>query len=158
MVVDSYFAPDASVRAEDRKRQLIHDSETSLLKPASRSSPGPAIARSMSASPPPRYAFSASSTLAWSACPSRVPAGSRGRSGFCWIDRRHDTKKPARRRGRASRHPDIEFVRPCKLCPHMKRITLPKIRRALETLTHEVKTEPSVAKGARRAVERMLAV
>jgi quinolinate synthase len=55
-------------------------------------------------------------------------------------------------------HPDIEFVRPCNLCPHMKRITLPKIRQALETLTHEVTIEPAVAKGARRAVERMLAV
>ena len=55
-------------------------------------------------------------------------------------------------------HPDIEFVRPCNLCPHMKRITLPKIRRALETLTHEVTIDPAVAKGARRAVERMLAV
>jgi quinolinate synthase len=55
-------------------------------------------------------------------------------------------------------HPDIEFVRPCNLCPHMKRITLPKIRRALETLTHEVTIDPAVAVGARRAVERMLAV
>jgi len=55
-------------------------------------------------------------------------------------------------------HPDIEFVRPCNLCPHMKRITLPKIRRALETLTHEVTIDPVVAKRARRAVERMLAV
>ena len=32
----------------------------------------------------------------------------------------------------AVQHPDVEFVRPCNLCPHMKRITLPKIRRALE--------------------------
>jgi len=58
----------------------------------------------------------------------------------------------------AADHPDIEFVRPCNLCPHMKRITLPKIRRALETLTHEVTIDPAVATGARRAVERMLAV
>ena len=55
-------------------------------------------------------------------------------------------------------HPGIEFVRPCNLCPHMKRITLGKIRRALETLTHEVTIDPVVASGARRAVERMLAV
>ena len=55
-------------------------------------------------------------------------------------------------------HPEIEFVRPCNLCPHMKRITLPKIRRALETLTHEITIDPAVAMGARRAVERMLAV
>jgi quinolinate synthase len=58
----------------------------------------------------------------------------------------------------AAEHPEIEFVRPCNLCPHMKRITLPKIRRALETLTHEVTIDPAVAMGARRAVERMLAV
>jgi quinolinate synthase len=55
-------------------------------------------------------------------------------------------------------HPEIEFVRPCNLCPHMKRITLSNIRRALETLTHEVTIDPVVATGARRAVERMLAV
>src|SRR5262252_6875907 len=55
-------------------------------------------------------------------------------------------------------HPEIEFVRPCNLCPHMRRITLPKIRRALETLTHEITIDPAVAMGARRAVERMLAV
>ena len=58
----------------------------------------------------------------------------------------------------AADHPEIEFVRPCNLCPHMKRITLPKIRRALETLTHEVTIDPAVAMGARGAVERMLAV
>jgi quinolinate synthase len=55
-------------------------------------------------------------------------------------------------------HPEIEFVRPCNLCPHMKRITLSNIRRALETMTHEVTIDPMVAMGARRAVERMLAV
>jgi len=58
----------------------------------------------------------------------------------------------------AVEHPDIEFVRPCNLCPHMKRITLPKIRRALETMREEVTIDPAVASGARRAIERMLAV
>jgi quinolinate synthase len=58
----------------------------------------------------------------------------------------------------AVQHPDVEFVRPCNLCPHMKRITLPKIRRALETLTPEVTIEPAVAVRARQAVERMLAI
>src|SRR3954447_9268204 len=37
----------------------------------------------------------------------------------------------------AVEHPDVDFVRPCNLCPHMKRITLPKIRYALETMSHE---------------------
>ena len=58
----------------------------------------------------------------------------------------------------AARHPGIDFVRPCNLCPHMKRISLANIRRALETLTHEVTIDPAVAAPARRAVERMLAV
>ncbi len=58
----------------------------------------------------------------------------------------------------AVQHPDIEFIRPCNLCPHMKRITLSKIRHALETMTHAVTIEPAVARPARRAVERMLAV
>ena len=56
----------------------------------------------------------------------------------------------------AVQHPDIDFVRPCNLCPHMKQITLPKIRRALETMQHEVTIDPAVAAPARRAVERML--
>jgi quinolinate synthase len=55
-------------------------------------------------------------------------------------------------------HPDIEFVRPCNLCPHMKRITLPKIRGALETMREEVTIAPDLADRARRAVARMLAL
>ena len=55
-------------------------------------------------------------------------------------------------------NPDIEFIKPCNLCPHMKRISLRNIRRALETLTNEVTVEPALADRARHAVERMLAV
>ncbi len=55
-------------------------------------------------------------------------------------------------------HPAVEFIRPCNLCPHMKRITLGNIRRALEENRHPVTIDPAVADGARRAVERMLAV
>ncbi|WP_011581882.1 MULTISPECIES: quinolinate synthase NadA [Chelativorans] len=55
-------------------------------------------------------------------------------------------------------HPDVEFVRPCNLCPHMKRITLANIRKALEENQHVVTVDPEVAERARRAVERMLAV
>ena len=58
----------------------------------------------------------------------------------------------------AAAHPEIDFVRPCNLCPHMKRITLLKIRRALETMQHPVEVDPAVAANARRAIERMLAV
>lgn len=58
----------------------------------------------------------------------------------------------------AAELPEVEFVRPCNLCPHMKRITLPKILHALETLTPRVEVDPRVGAQARRAVERMLAV
>jgi quinolinate synthase len=54
--------------------------------------------------------------------------------------------------------PETEFVRPCNLCPHMKRITLPGILRALETMEHRVELDAAVADRARHAVERMLAV
>lgn len=58
----------------------------------------------------------------------------------------------------AVQHPKIKFIRPCNLCPHMKRITLPAIRHALETMTTEVTIEPHLADRARAAVERMLAI
>lgn len=53
---------------------------------------------------------------------------------------------------------DVEFVRPCSLCPHMKRITLDNILQALETLEPRVEVPKAVADKARLAVERMLAV
>jgi quinolinate synthase len=55
-------------------------------------------------------------------------------------------------------HPKIDFVRPCNLCPHMKRISLGNIRSALENLQHEVTIDAAVAARARLAVERMLAI
>ncbi len=58
----------------------------------------------------------------------------------------------------AVQHPDVDFVRPCNLCPHMKRITLANLRGSLESLTHEVFIEPHLAVRARQAVERMLAI
>ena len=58
----------------------------------------------------------------------------------------------------AIQYPDLEFIRPCNLCPHMKTITLGNIRRALETMQHQVTIDESVAARARLAVERMLAV
>jgi quinolinate synthase len=58
----------------------------------------------------------------------------------------------------AIQYPELEFIRPCNLCPHMKRITLANIRRSLETMRHEVTLDPATAAAARRSVERMLAV
>ncbi|MGE0603926.1 MAG: quinolinate synthase NadA [Xanthobacteraceae bacterium] len=52
--------------------------------------------------------------------------------------------------------PETEFVRPCNLCPHMKRITLPKILESLVYLREEVEIDPALAAKARRAVERMI--
>ncbi|RUZ74235.1 quinolinate synthase NadA [Mesorhizobium sp. M7A.F.Ca.US.006.01.1.1] len=58
----------------------------------------------------------------------------------------------------ALHHPELEFIRPCNLCPHMKRITLANIREALEQNRHVVTIAPGIAQRARRAVERMLAI
>ena len=58
----------------------------------------------------------------------------------------------------AVEHPDVEFVRPCNLCPHMKLITLPKILDALTNMEPRVEVAPDVAERARVSVERMLAV
>lgn len=56
----------------------------------------------------------------------------------------------------AAAHPEIDFVRPCNLCPHMKRNTLGTIRAALEQEQFAIEIDPSVASAARRAVTRML--
>jgi len=53
---------------------------------------------------------------------------------------------------------DVEFIRPCNLCPHMKRITLANIYDALDTLEPRVEIDTAVAVGARKAVERMIAI
>lgn len=52
--------------------------------------------------------------------------------------------------------PNTEFVRPCNLCPHMKRITLPKILDSLIFMKEEVTVDPAVVEPARAAVERMI--
>ena len=58
----------------------------------------------------------------------------------------------------AVEHPEVDFVRPCNLCPHMKRITLPKILDALIELEPRIEIDPAVAERARVTVERMLAI
>lgn len=54
--------------------------------------------------------------------------------------------------------PEVEFVRPCNLCPHMKRITLQGIQKSLEEMQYEVIVDPEISARARKAVEAMLAV
>ena len=58
----------------------------------------------------------------------------------------------------AAEAPQTRFIRPCNLCPHMKRITLEGIRHSLEAMEHEVVVAADVAERARRAVDRMLAL
>ena len=58
----------------------------------------------------------------------------------------------------ALENPKVNFVRPCNLCPHMKRITLPGILRSLETMTHEVTIDPEIIARARLPIERMIAL
>lgn len=57
-----------------------------------------------------------------------------------------------------SRFPNVEFIKPCNLCPHMKRITLPNIFDCLRDMRHEVHVPEDVSVRARAALERMLAV
>jgi len=52
--------------------------------------------------------------------------------------------------------PDTEFVRPCNLCPHMKRITLENILEALKFDRYEVTVPAEIAVRARSAVQRMI--
>jgi len=58
----------------------------------------------------------------------------------------------------ASEHPEKQFIRPCNLCPHMQRITLPKILAALENMAPEVTVPEQVIAGARDSLQRMLDV
>jgi len=52
-------------------------------------------------------------------------------------------------------NPNVQFIRPCNLCPHMKRITLPKILDCLENETNEILMSEKIIEKARKSVERM---
>ncbi|CAK0753302.1 Quinolinate synthase 2 [Azospirillaceae bacterium] len=54
--------------------------------------------------------------------------------------------------------PEVEFVRPCNLCPHMKKITLGRIHQSLKTLSPQVEIPAEIAARARRSVDRMLEI
>ncbi len=56
----------------------------------------------------------------------------------------------------AAETPDVEFIRPCNLCPHMKSITLQNILESLQEMRYEVTIPDEVVEGARRAVQRMV--
>ena len=52
-------------------------------------------------------------------------------------------------------NPNVKFIKPCNLCPHMKRITLPKILDCLKKETNEILMSKEVIEKARKSVERM---
>ena len=56
----------------------------------------------------------------------------------------------------AVENPQVNFVRPCNLCPHMKQITLPKVLEAMVLNRTEIIVDPQIADKARAAVERMI--
>ena len=56
----------------------------------------------------------------------------------------------------SSEVPEVNFVKPCNMCPHMKRITLPKILDSLCEMKEEILVDPAIADRARLAVERMV--
>jgi quinolinate synthase len=58
----------------------------------------------------------------------------------------------------AAAAPDVDFIRPCNLCPHMKRITLEGIYDALAEMKHEVIIPEDVRVRAKRAIDAMLAL
>ena len=55
-------------------------------------------------------------------------------------------------------NPKVEFIRPCNLCPHMKKITLPKILDCLENETNEIVMDNETIEKARQSVERMVKI
>jgi quinolinate synthase len=55
-------------------------------------------------------------------------------------------------------NPNVKFIKPCNLCPHMKKITLPKILDCLENETNEIIMSNETIEKAKRSVERMAKV
>ncbi|MGO4916394.1 quinolinate synthase NadA [Pseudogemmobacter sp. W21_MBD1_M6] len=52
--------------------------------------------------------------------------------------------------------PDVEFAKPCNMCPYMKKITLEKVLYTLHTMTQEVIVDPQIAEKACLSVTRMI--
>lgn len=114
-----------------------------------------------------RKNFSPVTVIAHPECSPEVVAASDMSGSTAEMLRYVAEKKPQRvllitecsmTRNLAALYPATQFIGPCNFCPHMKRITLKKIRHALETLSPEVTIDPALQVPARRAVERMLQV
>jgi len=114
-----------------------------------------------------RRRFPGVSVLAHPECPAPVVEAADFAGSTAAMARFLKTRAPARAAlitecgmsdNLAALHPATEFIRTCNLCPHMKRITLRKIRAALETLTPAVELDPALIAAARRPLERMMAL
>jgi len=55
-------------------------------------------------------------------------------------------------------NPNVQFIKPCNLCPHMKKITLNKVYDCLKNETNEIKIGHNIAAMARKSVQRMAAI
>ena len=55
-------------------------------------------------------------------------------------------------------NPNVQFIKPCNLCPHMKKITLNKVYDCLKNETNEIKIGNNIAEMARKSVQRMAAI
>ena len=55
-------------------------------------------------------------------------------------------------------NPNVQFIKPCNLCPHMKKITLNKIFDCLKNETNEIKIGNNIAAMARKSVKRMATI
>ena len=55
-------------------------------------------------------------------------------------------------------NPNVEFIKPCNLCPYMKKITLKKILDCLENETNEIVMDSITIEKARNSVERMVKI
>lgn len=56
----------------------------------------------------------------------------------------------------AAANPGVEMLGTCQMCPHMKRISLPKILKSLQTEEPEIILDPEISRRARKAVDKML--
>lgn len=114
-----------------------------------------------------RKAYPTAIVLAHPECPPEVLDASDFVGSTAQMSRYVREKKPAKvvmitecsmSDNVAVENPGTEFVRPCNLCPHMKRISLPKILESLQNEQYKVEIPAEIAAKARRAVERMLEV
>ncbi len=163
-------------RMEHRSRhpapRRISRQQRRRARPTSRSSPGTAAARCTNASRAEdvaelRAAYPGVIVLAHPECPPDVMEAADFAGSTAALPDYVEEKHPAKvvlltecsmSDNVAAAAPDVEFIRPCNLCPHMKRITLESIYDALKDMKHEVLIAEDVRLRAKHAIDRMLAL